>query len=176
MTFQQGVVTAVESESDIVFDPDTFNPHYSYEDEKDRVHTVWMLDGVTAYNQIRAAERAGVRGTALWRLGMEDPSLWSIWDSTNPTDETRGKLQELPPGYDLILEGDGDIWRITATPKSGSRTIDYDSESDVIDDESFQSYPLSWRIQQMGAADHKVALLRSTTDRMPPGRPKFSIF
>ena len=117
-----------------------------------------MLDGVTAYNQIREAERAGVRGTALWRLGMEDPSIWSIWDSTNPTAETRGKLQEIPPGYDLILEGDGDIWRITATPQSGSRTIDYDSESDVIDDESFQSYPLSWRIQQMGAAEHKVAL------------------
>jgi cellulose synthase/poly-beta-1,6-N-acetylglucosamine synthase-like glycosyltransferase/spore germination protein YaaH/peptidoglycan/xylan/chitin deacetylase (PgdA/CDA1 family) len=158
VTFQQGVVTAVESGADIVFDPDTFNPHYSYEDEKDRVHTVWMLDGVTAYNQIREAERAGVRGTALWRLGMEDPSLWSIWDSTNPTDEIRGKLQEIPPGYDLILEGDGDIWRVTATPQSGSRTIDYDSESDVIDDESFQSYPLSWRIQQIGAAAHKVAL------------------
>ena len=158
VTFQQGVVTAVESGSDIVFDPDTFNPHYSYEDEKDLVHTVWMLDGVTAYNQIREAERAGVRGTALWRLGMEDPSLWSIWDSTNPTDDTRAKLQDIPPGYDLILEGDGDIWRITATPKSGSRTLDYDSESDVIDDESFQSYPLSYRIEQVGAADQKVAL------------------
>ena len=86
VTFQQGVITAVESQSDIVFDPDTFNPHYSYEDEKNQVHTVWMLDGVTAYNQIRAAESAGVRGTALWRLGMEDPSMWYIWDSTNPTD------------------------------------------------------------------------------------------
>ena len=158
VTFQQGVVTAVEAQSDITFDPDTFNPHYSYYDEKDLVHTVWMLDGVTAYNQMRAAERAGVRGTALWRLGMEDPSLWSIWDSTNPTDETRDKLQDIPPGYDLILEGDGDIWRITATPKSGSRTLDYDSESDVIDDESFESYPLSYRIEQMGAADQKVAL------------------
>jgi peptidoglycan-N-acetylglucosamine deacetylase len=158
VTFQQGVVTAVESGADIVFDPDTFNPHYSYEDEKDRVHNVWMLDGVTAYNQIRAAERAGVRGTALWRLGMEDPSLWYIWDSTNPTDAIRDKLQDIPPGYDLILEGDGDVWRITATPKSGSRVLDFDSESDVIDDESFQTYPLSWRIQQMGAAEHKVAL------------------
>ena len=158
VTFQQGVVTAVESQSDIVFDPDTFNPHYSYEDEKDRVHTVWMLDGVTAYNQIREAERAGVRGTALWRLGMEDPSIWDIWDAKQPTDAIRNRLTDIPPGYDLILEGDGDIWRITATPQSGQRTLDYDSESDVIDDESFQSYPLSWRIQQMGAAPRKVAI------------------
>ncbi|MGH9692369.1 MAG: glycosyltransferase [Candidatus Acidiferrales bacterium] len=158
VTFQQGVITAVESGSDILFDPNTFNLHYSYEDEKNQVHNVWMLDGITAYNQARAAERAGVRGTALWRLGMEDPSVWDIWDTTHPTDAVRGKLEDIPPGYDLVLEGDGDIWRITATPKSGRRTFDYDSESDEFDDESFQSYPLSWRIQQMGAAPHKIAL------------------
>ncbi len=46
-----------------------------------------MLDGVTAYNELRAAERAGVRGTA---LGMEDPSLmWFIWDATHADDATR---------------------------------------------------------------------------------------
>ncbi len=158
VTFQQGVITAVESEADITFDPDTLNPHYSYEDENNRVHTVWMLDGVTAYNELRAAERAGVRGTALWRLGMEDPSIWTIWDATHADNATRAKLEEIPPGYDLILEGDGDIWRITATPQSGKRTLEYDAESDGFDDESFESYPLSWRIQQMGAAKGKVAL------------------
>ncbi|MFZ0519673.1 MAG: glycosyltransferase [Candidatus Acidiferrales bacterium] len=158
LTFQQGIITAVESESDVTFDPDTLNPHYSYEDEHNQVHQVWMLDSVTAYNQLRAAERAGVRGTALWRLGMEDPSIWSIWDATHADDATRAKIEEVPPGYDIILEGDGDIWRITATPQSGRRTFDYDSSSDVFDDESYQSYPLSWRIEEMGAAPHKVAL------------------
>jgi cellulose synthase/poly-beta-1,6-N-acetylglucosamine synthase-like glycosyltransferase/peptidoglycan/xylan/chitin deacetylase (PgdA/CDA1 family)/spore germination protein YaaH len=158
VTFQQGVITAVESESDILYDPDSLNLHYSYEDEKNQVHNVWMLDGVTAYNQLRAAERAGVYGTAVWRLGMEDPSLWYIWDATHADDATRNKLEEVPPGYDLILEGDGDIWRITATPQSGRRTLEYDADSDSFDDESFQSYPLSWRIQQMGAAPKKIAL------------------
>src|SRR5580704_3653730 len=158
LTFQQGIITAVESESDVTFDPDSLNPHYSYEDEKNQVHQVWMLDSVTAYNQLRAAERAGVRGTALWRLGMEDPSIWFIWDATHADDATRAKIEEVPPGYDIILEGDGDIWRITATPQSGRRTFDYDSSSDVFDDESYQSYPLSWRIEEMGAAPNKVAL------------------
>ena len=158
VTFQQAVITAVESGADITFDGDSFNPHYSYEDENNRVHTVWMTDGVTAYNELRAAERAGVQGTALWRLGMEDPSVWSIWDATHADDATRAKLEDIPPGYDLVLEGDGDIWKITATPQSGRRTFEYDAESDTFDDESFQSYPLSWRIQQMGAAPRKVAL------------------
>jgi peptidoglycan-N-acetylglucosamine deacetylase len=158
VTFQQAVVTAVESEADIVFDSDSLNPHYSYEDEYNQVHNVWLLDGVTAYNQLRAAERAGVRGTAVWRLGMEDPSLWHILDATHADDAARKKLEDVPPGYDLILEGSGDIWRITATPESGRRTFEYDADSDLLDDESFQSYPLSWRIQQMGDVPHKVAL------------------
>ncbi|HXN18206.1 MAG TPA: glycosyltransferase [Candidatus Binatus sp.] len=158
VTFQQAIVTAVESETDVEFDSDSLNPHYSYEDEKNNVHQVWMLDALTAYNELRAAERAGVRGTALWRLGMEDPSIWFIWDATHPDDVIRSKVQEVPPGYDLILEGQGDIWRITATPQSGRREYEYDSSTDLFTDETFKTYPLSWRIDQMGYAPHKIAL------------------
>jgi len=158
VTFQQAIVTAEESETDVEFDSDSLNPHYSYEDEKNNVHQVWMLDALTAYNEMRVAERAGVRGTALWRLGMEDPSLWFIWDATHPDDAIRSKVQDVPPGYDLILEGQGDIWRITNTPQSGRREFDYDASSDLFTDETFKTYPLSWRIDQMGYLPHKIAL------------------
>ncbi len=158
VTFQQGIITADESEADLEFDPDSLNPHYSYEDENNQVHSVWLLDGLTAYNELRAAERAGVRGTALWRLGEEDPSLWHIWDNTHPDDAARAKLQEVPPGYDIILEGQGDIWKVTATPQNGRRKFEYDADEDQFTDETFDSYPLSWRIEQMGEAQRKVAL------------------
>jgi peptidoglycan-N-acetylglucosamine deacetylase len=158
VTFQQAIITADESEADIDFDGDALNPHYSYEDENNQVHNVWFLDGLTSYNEIRSAERAGLRGVALWRLGEEDPSLWQIYDATHPDDALRAKLQEVPPGYDIILEGQGDIWKITATPQNGHRKFDYDASEDAFDDETFESYPLSWRIQQMGEAQHKVAL------------------
>ena len=72
VTFQQAVITAVESESDIQFDSDSINPYYSYEDDNNQVHHVWMLDGLTAYNELRAAERAGVPapryGAWGWRI------------------------------------------------------------------------------------------------------------
>jgi peptidoglycan-N-acetylglucosamine deacetylase len=158
VTFQQAIVTAVESETDVEFDSDSLNPHYSYGDEKNNVHQVWMLDALTAYNEMRVAERAGVRGTALWRLGMEDPSIWFIWDATHPDDAIRSKVEDVPPGYDLILEGRGDIWRITATPQSGRRDFDYDASTDLFTDETFKTYPLSWRIDQMGWLPRKIAL------------------
>jgi peptidoglycan-N-acetylglucosamine deacetylase len=52
VTFQQAIITAEESEADIDFDSDALNPHYSYEDENNEVHNVWMLDGLTAYNEL----------------------------------------------------------------------------------------------------------------------------
>ena len=158
VTFEEAMVTAVESDTQVEYDSDSLNPHFSYEDENNQVHDLWLLDGLTAYNQLRTAERYGVRGTILWRLGEEDPSLWPIWDTSKPDDATRKKLEDIPPGYDLILEGDGDIWRITATPQNGRRTFQFDPDANLFTDETFQTYPLSWRIQQMGAVPKKIAL------------------
>jgi cellulose synthase/poly-beta-1,6-N-acetylglucosamine synthase-like glycosyltransferase/peptidoglycan/xylan/chitin deacetylase (PgdA/CDA1 family)/spore germination protein YaaH len=158
LSFQSACVRAMESDAPIQFDPASLSPYYSYEDEKNVVHNVWMLDALTAYNEIRAADRAGIRGTALWRFGTEDPSLWDIWDATQPTDAIRAQIETIPPGYDLILEGEGDLWRITATPQRGARTFEYDPATDTFTDERITTFPLSWRIQRMGAAQKELAL------------------
>ena len=69
ISFQQSIVTALESEATVAFDTASLNPHYAYSDEHVLTHRVWMLDAVTAYNELRACDRLGVQGTALWRLG-----------------------------------------------------------------------------------------------------------
>jgi len=155
---QQAILTAYESEAEIEFDSDSLNPHFSYYDEHNHIHQVWMLDGVTAYNQLRASERHAVRGTAVWRLGSSDSSLWYIWDTAQADDAIRARLQDVPPGQDLIIEGEGDIWRISATPMNGRRTFRYDASTDTIVEESYQKYPLSYRIEALGGIPHKLAL------------------
>src|SRR5437870_6410202 len=171
LTMQEALLHAFESEAQVVgnapadplhgiveFDSRSLNPHYSYYDEHNHVHQVWMLDAVTAYNELRASERLGLRGTALWRLGSADTSLWPIWDATRPNDAIRQKIEDLPPGPDLILEGDGDVWHFLDTPKRGRRSISYDSSSDLITNEKYEAYPLSYRIDQIGAAKKKLAI------------------
>ncbi len=157
-SFQESIVTASESEAEVQFDDDSLNPFYSYSDERNFIHRVWMLDGVTAYNELRAAERVGVQGTALWRLGSEDPSIWTIWDVPRADDAARAKLEDMPPGYDLILEGDGDIWKFADTPQKGQRTIRFDPSTNTIVEDDYQKLPSSYRIFQMGAAQKKIAL------------------
>jgi cellulose synthase/poly-beta-1,6-N-acetylglucosamine synthase-like glycosyltransferase/spore germination protein YaaH/peptidoglycan/xylan/chitin deacetylase (PgdA/CDA1 family) len=157
-SIQEALLHAYESESEIEFDAASLNPHYSYSDEQNHTHQVWMLDAVTAYNELRASERLGVQGTALWRLGSSDSSLWPVWDTTHPDDVVRSKLADLPPGPDLILEGDGDIWHIADVPKQGKRSITYDPASALIVSEKYEAYPLSYDIDQIGAAKKKIAL------------------
>jgi len=155
---QEALLHAHESESEIEFDSASLNPHYSYSDEHDQTHQVWMLDAVTAYNELRASERLGVQGTALYRFGDSDSSIWPIWDTPRPDDATRQKITDLPPGPDLILEGDGDIWHIADTPKQGRRSFTYDSTTDLITSEKYEAIPLSYDIDELGGAKKKLVL------------------
>jgi cellulose synthase/poly-beta-1,6-N-acetylglucosamine synthase-like glycosyltransferase/peptidoglycan/xylan/chitin deacetylase (PgdA/CDA1 family) len=157
-SIQEALLHAEESDANVEFDSTSLNPYYSYYDEHSHVHRVWMLDAITAYNELRASEKLGVQGTALWRLGSADTSIWPIWDATRPDDAIRQKLTDLPPGPDLILEGEGDIWHITDTPKNGRRSFEYDAAGDLFTDESYESFPLSFNIDQIGWADKKIAL------------------
>jgi hypothetical protein len=78
LTFEEAVLSAKDSEADIEFDPKTANPHFSFIEDDGNRHDVWFLDGVTAYNEIEAGDAYGVAGYALWRVGSEDPSVWSV--------------------------------------------------------------------------------------------------
>jgi len=157
-SIQEALLHAYESESEVEFDAASLNPHYSYSDEQNHTHQVWMLDAVTAYNELRASERLGVQGTALWRLGSSDSSLWPVWDATHADDAARAKLADLPPGPDLILEGDGDIWHIADVPKQGRRSITYDPATALITSEKYEAFPLSYDIDQIGGVKNKIAL------------------
>jgi spore germination protein YaaH len=52
------------------------NPHGSYQANGVR-HEVWWLSGAGFARQRAIAEGAGVRAVALWRMGLEDPALWT---------------------------------------------------------------------------------------------------
>jgi peptidoglycan-N-acetylglucosamine deacetylase len=158
-SIQEALLHAYESETDVEFDDASLNPHYSYSDEQNHPHRVWLLDAVTAYNQLRASERMGVQGTALWRMGSADSSIWPIWDATRPDDAARQKIKDIPPGPDLTLEGNGDIWHFADIPKPGRRTFTYEASTDLFTDETYEEYPLSYDIDQIGGSNPKKLVL-----------------
>lgn len=41
-------------------------------------HTVFYPDATSAATKVEIAKKTGVRGLALWRLGLEDPGMWDL--------------------------------------------------------------------------------------------------
>ena len=153
---------ASDADADLNLDYDTLNPHFEYIDEdNNQRHVVWFLDAVTVLNEMRAARELGLQTFALWRLGYEDSSLWSIWDkpSSPAALEDLGQVQ---PGHDVDTEGDGDIIRVTGLPKVGKRTVEIDTDEPdprkkLIIDEHMDVYPNTYTIQQYGYHPDEVA-------------------
>jgi len=154
---QEAWLEARDSDEDVSFDDDALNPHFSYLDERSIKHDVWFVDAVTALNHMRAAQMLGIQTFALWRLGGEDRSLWRVWDMPGDAGAT-DKLKDVPPGFDVDMEGQGEILRIEDKPAHGTRDLTVDSDSHLITDEVFQTLPEPYRVGRYGYSPDKVAI------------------
>jgi cellulose synthase/poly-beta-1,6-N-acetylglucosamine synthase-like glycosyltransferase/peptidoglycan/xylan/chitin deacetylase (PgdA/CDA1 family) len=159
VSFQEAVIHAKESEAKIEFDPVTRNPHYDYYESDESHHIVWFLDGVTAFNQMRAASGYQPAGFALWRLGSEDPSIWSVFgtDSPNPPAEN---LKRMSYGYEVDFEGTGELLKVEASPHEGERGLDVDAKTGFINSETYdtKNIPTSYVIQRSGDQPGMIAI------------------
>jgi cellulose synthase/poly-beta-1,6-N-acetylglucosamine synthase-like glycosyltransferase/peptidoglycan/xylan/chitin deacetylase (PgdA/CDA1 family)/spore germination protein YaaH len=157
MTFHDVMTTARNRGARARFDPVSLTPYVAWTDPDSTDHIVWYLDGVTAYNQILAGRALGVAGHAVWRLGSEDPSLWRLLTSSG-LDVNANRLAEIPPGYDIEFQGEGEILRLSARPTSGRRELRVDPRSKLIVDERLSTYPTPFVVERAGAVSAKVAL------------------
>ena len=157
VSVQDAWLEAEEAETDIEFDGDEMNPHIAYLDENNVRHDVWFLDGVTALNQMRAAQALGIDTFALWRLGSEDRSLWAVWDKPGEAVATT-KLNVVPPGQDVDIEGQGEILHIQTRPSSGERQVVVDPNTYLVTDETFKTMPAPYTVDMYGSSPKKIAL------------------
>jgi cellulose synthase/poly-beta-1,6-N-acetylglucosamine synthase-like glycosyltransferase/peptidoglycan/xylan/chitin deacetylase (PgdA/CDA1 family) len=157
LTFQDAMDRAKDAQASIDFDADSENPHYSYSEDDGTEHQVWFLDGATAFNQVHAADGYKPWGYAVWRLGSEDPSIWSVlgrpYDAPAPQ-----ALQSIDAGQDIDIEGQGEVLQIASSPSPGTRTLELDKDDGSVDDEHYTALPSSYVIQRVGTAPKKIAL------------------
>lgn len=175
VVFDDVMAAAAESGSKIDWDNDEENPVLRYRADG-RDHEVWFLDSVTALNQALAARDAGFRGLGLWRLGAEDPGLWTVLGKQAwPQDGFKGSelekieaSQQAPRHY-----GRGEILKIRATPTGGSRKI----TAPLTDDDSFREeyikYPSPWVVDHSGRSRDKLLCLTFDDGPDPKYTPLF---
>jgi len=86
-----------KSDAKLSFDTKSLNPWFRYTDSAGVVHDVWLLDGVTFFNQAKAALTYRPAGLALSEIGFEDPSVWAVFGRGKSPDRAALRLLEKPP-------------------------------------------------------------------------------
>jgi cellulose synthase/poly-beta-1,6-N-acetylglucosamine synthase-like glycosyltransferase/peptidoglycan/xylan/chitin deacetylase (PgdA/CDA1 family)/spore germination protein YaaH len=155
VTFQEALITARESSTAPSFDSATRNPYFEYDEEDNSHHKVWFLDAVTAYNEMRAASGYKPAGFGIWRLGSEDPSIWSILGTQNSSPEV---LRSINYGYEVDFEGNGELLKVLSRPQKGARDLDIDAANGFIKSEQFTALPSSYVVQRTGDRPGMLAL------------------
>jgi cellulose synthase/poly-beta-1,6-N-acetylglucosamine synthase-like glycosyltransferase/spore germination protein YaaH/peptidoglycan/xylan/chitin deacetylase (PgdA/CDA1 family) len=165
LTYQAALITAHdyrqgEKPEDIVdFDSETLNPTFRYQDDDQKWHEVWMLDGVTAANQWLIAQNYSVRGMAIWVLGSSDPSIWTFINRDHLDQRPdMNALSRVKYPYDVEFIGDGEIAHVDKNPTDGLRTLEIDPQTGLVLDEDYHSFPTSYVIGRTGYKPNRIAL------------------
>lgn len=163
LTYQEAVSLAKEAAGDesprkiINFDAKSLNATYEYQDEKGKNHQVWILDGASAYNQWLLAQQSDLRGSALWVLGSEDPSLWNFFRRNNKP-EPRQALSEVTFPYEIAFQGKGEILHVSSQARTGKRYLEFDEKSGLCTDEEYLLFPSPLTVQRSGYSPNNLAL------------------
>jgi cellulose synthase/poly-beta-1,6-N-acetylglucosamine synthase-like glycosyltransferase/peptidoglycan/xylan/chitin deacetylase (PgdA/CDA1 family) len=121
-------------------------------------HEVWFLDAVTALNSVNEVHRHGFAGVSFWRLGAEDPALWSLfgkrtWPADNFAINSLAPLRQIE---DIRQYGRGEAIHIKQTRSGGQRQVWRDQE-DV--DEKFERLPTGDVVEGIASSNEKVFTL-----------------
>jgi cellulose synthase/poly-beta-1,6-N-acetylglucosamine synthase-like glycosyltransferase/peptidoglycan/xylan/chitin deacetylase (PgdA/CDA1 family)/spore germination protein YaaH len=162
--YQQAISTAKENNSKIIYDRNSANLHYTYFDQDSLQHTVYFTDAATNFNIIRMADDWATGGVALWRLGAEDPRLWTFFqknlsiDSLRKTGVDIKRLTTVGLNNHVGYDGDGEVLDLITTPSVGKIDVQMDTTNFVITNQQYIKLPTKYVIRRYGYAPGKIVL------------------
>ena len=156
MAIDEAWEAARESSAMPSFDRRSGNTGFAYDEGGSR-HVVWMLDAASAYNQMLFLQRAGLGGVAVWRLGAEDPGLWSIFGRSHRTLPASATIENIPAGTDVDIDGSGEILKIAGVPVRGIRRVQVTGQG-AIGNVAFETLPSPYVVARTGYRPGLVAL------------------
>ena len=138
------------------FDKASQNSSFAYQNGDTR-HQVWLLDAASAYNQIAFLNKAGLFSVALWRLGSEDPGVWTIFGRDHRKLPIPDSIDNIPVGTTVDIEGAGEILKIGGEPVTGLRDA-VPAPDGTIADVNFTRLPASYTVFRTGYKPKELAL------------------
>ncbi len=161
-----------ENSLKVNWDQTTQNPYITYKEDSDD-HVVWFLDSATFYNQARQSIESGAGGVALWRLGSEDNTVWSVLQNIDNL-SSQTMLQHMSiinTGLSVNYSGKGELLHVTGSSQPGTRSYHTDKNG-AITGETYVKYPTGYTVQKFGASSKKEIALTFDDGPDPYYTPK----
>jgi cellulose synthase/poly-beta-1,6-N-acetylglucosamine synthase-like glycosyltransferase/spore germination protein YaaH/peptidoglycan/xylan/chitin deacetylase (PgdA/CDA1 family) len=148
LSYGDALALAREAQTTPHFDNDSYNLTFSYYDETNTIHDVFFTDAATTFNAQRFATEIGLAGTAIWRLGSEDPRTWLFYGKELTREGARNfdwDAMQLERSTDNIsYQGHGEVLDILATPETGTIKLETDTTDGLISEETYTRLPTSF--------------------------------
>jgi cellulose synthase/poly-beta-1,6-N-acetylglucosamine synthase-like glycosyltransferase/peptidoglycan/xylan/chitin deacetylase (PgdA/CDA1 family)/spore germination protein YaaH len=162
--YPQAISTAQQHGGKIIYDPASANLHYNYFDSDSLQHTVYFTDAATNFNIIRMADDWATGGVALWRLGAEDPRLWTFFQKNLSIDSLRKtgidvkRLTTVGLNNKIDYDGNGEVLDLITVPRTGLINVKMDTTNFVITNQQYIKLPTKYVIRKYGYAPGKIVL------------------
>lgn len=152
MSFDEAMLLAGNVGADVQTEPDSKNCYFSYKDNNGNDHVVWLLDAVSLWNQMQVLENEKPFGVSLWRLGLEDPTIWGFYTLGSLKGYDPAQLKYVRTSNSVSFEGDGEIFKVSELPHPGNRILTFDGR--IIDSADYEKLPTSFDVQKFGKANN----------------------
>jgi peptidoglycan-N-acetylglucosamine deacetylase len=166
VTYQQALNLATSYEAEIDFNNDSYNLDFSYTDDDNSDHQVYLTDAATTFNSLRFATEYGLSGVALWRLGAEDSRMWDFYDRDMTKDSIQhfdftsfSTVKAMDNDESVDYEGEGEVLDVVGGPTSGKIVPEIDTSEMLISEERYDSLPSKWVAKKYGTQDKKKLVL-----------------
>jgi peptidoglycan-N-acetylglucosamine deacetylase len=168
ITYQDALTLALSyiNGGQIDFDNDSYNLHFTYDDDNGAEHQVHFTDAATTFNSMRFAQEYGLSGVALWRLGSEDSRLWDFYDHDMNKDSLRSfdfkifsTVKSFGTDETPAYSGEGEVLDVIGGPTSGKIIPELDTNELLISEEIYDSLPSKWVAKKYGTQDKKKLVL-----------------
>ncbi|MEZ5912738.1 MAG: glycosyltransferase [Paracoccaceae bacterium] len=135
----------------------TMNTSMRYRGADGRRHQVWLLDAISAHNQMVALKRLGIGRVALWSAGLEDPGIWQLLRPGGRLEPAA--LESVDLAGQVGYEGTGAFHRVVKTPVTGTRTLNVDPVTGLIVCQNYRALPEPYTIRRLSpTGTDRVAL------------------
>lgn len=163
--YQEAISNAKEKKSTIIYDPVSANLHYNYLGNDGLNHIVYFTDAATNFNIIRMADDWATGGVALWRMGFEDPRLWTFFqknlsiDSLKKTGVDLKRLTTVGLNNKIDYAGaGGEVLDLITVPTPGKIDVKMDPTTFTITGQKYIDLPTKYVIRRYGYAPGKIVL------------------